>query len=111
MDVKILVSEITVQKVENNKNKDELPNCFISSPFDGVYGRFNMYENKKEDKIYKNFSLQIYNGKQFKTKKQVPYTSMLMTITGIKKLKEELEKAIAIYEANITQNIEPSKNM
>ena len=86
---------------KNEIKKDELPNCFISSPFEGVYGRFNMYENVREGKTFKNFSLQIFNGKEFKTKKSVTYTSMIMTISGAKKLYEELDKAIKIFEENM----------
>ena len=85
---------------------DALPNCFISSPFEGVYGRFTMYENQKNGKTYKNFSLQVFNGKQFKTKKGVPYTSMLMSISGAKKLLDELTKAIEVFEASIEKIIQ-----
>lgn len=82
-------------------NHDALPNCFFNSPFDGVYGRFTMYENQKDGKTYKNFSLQIFNGKQFKTKKGIPYTSMLVSISGAKKLRDELTKAIDVFEKSL----------
>ena len=101
------MSSTTKDKIKIDK-KDELPSCFISSPFEDVYGRFSVYKKEKDGKTFKNMSLAIYNGKQFHTKKTppVPYNSMLLTLSGAKELRDSLDDAINLIEVEIAPKID-----
>ena len=87
------------QNQESEDKNAELPNCFISSAFEGTYGRFSVYKTRKDSKTYTNMSLALFNARTFNTKKGDPYVSTNITLSGAIKLRDELNKAIELINS------------